>query len=449
MTLKPALIKATAVGGLAGLLFGFDTAVISGTTTGLTRAYGLTPGSLGLTVSIALWGTVAGALLSGIPGDRYGRRDTLRVLAALYLAGAIGCPFAWNWYALLLFRFVVGVAIGGSSVIGPMYIAEISPAPWRGRLVGVFQFNIVLGILVAYLSNYLIGQAGLGESEWRWKFGVAALPAVLLLALLFAIPRSPRWLAEKGYTEEARTVLKLIGEPDPEAALGSMRAAKELEIRYGQERLLAARNRFPLFLAVSIAMFNQLSGINAILYYLNSIFADAGFSQVSGDLQAVAIGATNLLFTVLAMSMIDRAGRRTLLTIGAIGTAACLAGVAFIFATGRHERWLLWLLIGFIACFAFSQGAVIWVYISEVFPTAVRSRGQSLGCSTHWIMNALISWVFPIVATFSRSAPFAFFAAMMVLQLIVVRMFYPETKGVSLEMMEQGLISGSLRHGAS
>ena len=214
MTLKPALLKATAVGGLAGLLFGFDTAVISGTTTGLTRAYGLTPGSLGLTVSIALWGTVAGALLSGIPGDRYGRRDTLRVLAALYLAGAIGCPFAWSWYALLFFRFVVGVAIGGSSVIGPMYIAEISPAKWRGRLVGVFQFNIVLGILVAYLSNYLIGQAGLGDAEWRWKFGVAALPAVLLLALLFSIPRSPRWLVEKGYAAEARAVLKLIGEPE-------------------------------------------------------------------------------------------------------------------------------------------------------------------------------------------------------------------------------------------
>jgi SP family arabinose:H+ symporter-like MFS transporter len=454
MTLTPALVKATVVGGLSGLLFGFDTAVISGTTTGLTKAYGLTPGGLGLTVSIALWGTVAGALLAGIPGDRYGRRDSLRVLAALYLAGALGCPLAWSWYALMFFRFVVGLAIGASSVIGPMYLAEISPAEWRGRLVGVFQFNIVLGILAAYLSNYMIanysiGSASLGgDAEWRWKFGVAAIPAALLLGMLFAIPRSPRWLVEQGYIDEARAVLKLIGEQEVEATLTAMRDAKDLEIQYGQERLFAARNRFPVFLAVSIAMFNQLSGINAILYYLNDIFAQAGFNKMSGDLQAVAIGATNLVFTVLAMLIIDRAGRRLLLTIGAIGTAACLAGVAVIFGTGRNGGLLLWLLIGFIASFAFSQGAVIWVYISEVFPTAVRSRGQSLGSSTHWIMNALISFAFPIVAASSRTAPFAFFSAMMVLQLIVVRVSYPETKGVSLESMEERLASGSLRRGA-
>ncbi len=449
MTLTPALVKATVVGGLAGLLFGFDTAVISGTTTGLTKAYGLTPGGLGLTVSIALWGTVAGALLAGIPGDRYGRRDSLRVLAALYLAGALGCPLAWSWYALMFFRCVVGLAIGASSVIGPMYLAEISPAKWRGRLVGVFQFNIVLGILAAYLSNYLIGSASLGgDAEWRWKFGVAAIPAMLLLGMLFAIPRSPRWLAERGYIDEARAVLKLIGEQEVEAILTAMRDAKDLEIQYGQERLFAARNRFPVFLAVSIAMFNQLSGINAILYYLNDIFAQAGFNKVSGDLQAVAIGATNLIFTVLAMLIIDRAGRRLLLTIGAIGMAACLAGVAIVFGMGRNGGLLLWLLIGFIASFAFSQGAVIWVYISEVFPTAVRSRGQSLGSSTHWIMNALISWAFPIVAASSRTAPFVFFSAMMVLQLIVVRVSYPETKGVSLENMEERLASGSLGRGA-
>jgi len=445
MSLNRALAKATLVGGLAGLLFGFDTAVISGTTTGLSLTYSLTPGSLGLTVAIALWGTVAGALLAGIPGDRYGRRDSLRVLAVLYLAGALGCPAAWSWYALVFFRFVVGLAIGGSSVIGPMYIAEISPPKWRGRLVGVFQFNIVLGILAAYLSNYLIGLVGLGGSEWRWKFGVAAVPAALLLAMLFSVPRSPRWLVEKGRIEEARAVIKLIGEQDVEALLRSMLAAKELEIQYGQERLFAARNRFPIFLAVSIAMFNQLSGINAILYYLNDIFALAGFSKVSSDLKAVAIGATNLVFTVLAMLVIDRGGRRTLLTIGAVGTAASLGGVAAIFATRRHEDLLLWLLIGFIASFAFSQGAVIWVYLSEVFPTAVRSRGQSLGSSTHWIMNALISWAFPIAAASSRTAPFAFFAAMMIVQLIVVQVFYPETKGVSLENMEERLISGSLR----
>jgi MFS transporter, SP family, arabinose:H+ symporter len=448
MSLNPALAKATVVGGLAGLLFGFDTAVISGTTSGLARAYELTPGGLGLTVSIALWGTVAGALLAGIPGDRCGRRDSLRVLAALYLCGAAGCPFAWNWLALVFFRFLVGLAIGGSSVIGPMYLAEIAPAQLRGRLVGVFQFNIVFGILLAYFSNYLISLAGLGSAEWRWKFGVAAVPALLFLLLLFAIPRSPRWLVEKGRTAEARAVIQLIGEKDVDAALQAMQDAKRLESLYGQQRLFARRNRFPMFLAVSVAMFNQLSGINAILYYLNDIFARAGFNQISGDRQAVAIGATNLVFTVLAMLLIDRAGRRTLLTIGAVGTALCLGGVALIFATGRHQDWLLWLLIGFIALFAFSQGAVIWVYISEVFPTAVRSRGQSLGSSTHWIMNALISWAFPIVADSSRSAPFAFFSAMMVLQWIVVHFFYPETKGVSLEKMEERL-TGSSPHPAT
>jgi MFS transporter, SP family, arabinose:H+ symporter len=443
MTLQSALVKATAVGGLAGLLFGFDTAVISGATAGITKAFDLTPGGLGLTVSIALWGTVAGALLAGIPGDRYGRRDTLRVLAALYLMGALGCPTAWNWYSLVFFRFLVGLAIGASSVISPMYLAEIAPAKWRGRLVGLFQLNIVFGILVAYLSNYLIGLARFGDLEWRWKLGVAAVPAVLLCAMLFSIPRSPRWLVGQGRMNEARAVLQLIGEADVDAALESMRAAKHLEAEYRQQRLFARRNRFAVFLAVSIAMFNQLSGINAVLYYLNDIFARAGFNKVSGDLQAVAIGATNLVFTVLAMLVIDRAGRKLLLTIGAIGTAICLAGVAAIFDTGRHAGLLLWLLTGFIASFAFSQGAVIWVYISEVFPTVVRSRGQSLGSSTHWIMNALISLIFPVVAASSKAAPFTFFAAMMVLQLIVVRLFYPETKGISLEKMEARLVSGS------
>lgn len=301
MTFRGPLLKATAVGGLAGLLFGFDTAVISGTTAGITKAFHLTPSGLGLTVSIALWGTVTGALLAGIPGDRWGRRDSLRVLAAFYLIGALGCPAAWNWYALVFFRFLVGLAIGGSSVISPMYLAEMAPAKWRGRLVGLFQFNIVLGILVAYLSNYLIGLAGFGDSEWRWKFGLAAIPAALLFAMLFSIPRSPRWLVGQGRIDEARAVLKLIGEADIDAALESMRAAKNLETQHGQQRLFARRNRFSVFLAVSIAMFNQLSGINAVLYYLNDIFARAGFSKFSGDLQAVAIGATNLIFTVLGL----------------------------------------------------------------------------------------------------------------------------------------------------
>ena len=439
MTLNATLVKSVIVAALGGLLFGFDTAVIAGTTSDLSRHFRLTPGGLGLTVSIALWGTVAGALVAGFPADRCGRRNSLRVLAILYLISGLGCAFAWNWTSLMVSRFLGGLAIGGSSVIGPMYIAEIAPARWRGRLVGAFQINIVVGILLAYLSNYLIGTVGLGETEWRWKLGVAAAPAALFLLLLLAIPRSPRWLVQRGRVDEARRALSLIGEEDPDTAITGMLAAVRLEHEYGQERLFAARNRFPLFLAISIAAFNQLTGINAILYYLNDIFASAGFDKVSSDLQAVAIGFTNLVFTLLAMSVIDRVGRRRLLMIGSVGMAASLAGVAAIFWTGSREAMLLWLLIAFIASFAFSQGAVIWVYLAEVFPTAVRAKGQSLGSATHWIMNALISWGFPIVAASSRPAPFVFFACMMVVQLVIVAVVYPETRGFTLEEMEKRL----------
>jgi len=440
MALNSTLIKSTVVAALGGLLFGFDTAVIAGATSALTTTFHLTPGSLGLTVSIALWGTVVGALFAGIPGDRFGRRDSLRVLAIFYLISALGCAFATNWYALVFFRFIGGLAIGGSSVLGPMYIAEIAPARWRGRLVGFFQFNVVAGILLAYFSNYLVGLSLQGSPlEWRWKLGIAAVPAALFFFMLFQIPRSPRWLARVGRIADARSVLQLIGEENIDSELEAMEQAFELEKLQGKERLLSTRNRLPLFLAISIAMFNQLSGINAILYYLNDIFARAGFSKVSSDLQAVAIGATNLLFTMLAMSVIDRVGRRTLMLIGSVGTALSLGGVAAIFWTGRHEDWLVWLLIGFIAAFAFSQGSVIWVYISEVFPTAVRAKGQSLGSSTHWIMNALISFAFPIVAVMSKAAPFVFFSAMMALQFLVVFFFYPETKNVVLEDMEKKL----------
>jgi sugar porter (SP) family MFS transporter len=444
MTLNSTLVKSTVVAALGGLLFGFDTAVIAGATADLTRFFALTPAGLGLTVAVALWGTVFGALLAGFPGDRFGRRDSLRAMAILYLVSALGCAFAWNWSWLMVFRFLGGLAIGGSSVLGPMYIAEIAPAKWRGRLVAFFQFNVVAGILLAYFSNFLVGLMSFGAAEWRWKLGVSAAPAALFFLMLFLIPRSPRWLVEKGRTAEARDVLELIGEENAEAELNEIIAASQLERQFGQERLFSARNRLPVFLAVSIAMFNQLSGINAILYYLNDIFARAGFSKVSGDLQAVAIGATNLLFTMLAMTIIDRVGRRTLMIAGSVGTAACLAGVAAIFWAGQHEDLLVWLLIGFIASFAFSQGAVIWVYISEVFPTAVRAKGQSLGSSTHWITNAIISWSFPIVAASWKAAPFVFFAAMMTLQLLVVLAVYPETKGVTLEEMEKKLAAGSL-----
>ncbi|MEP6644132.1 MAG: sugar porter family MFS transporter [Acidobacteriaceae bacterium] len=439
MTLSASLIKSTVVAALGGLLFGFDTAVIAGATAALTTTYDLSPSKLGLTVASALAGTVVGAMLAGIPGDRYGRRDSLRGMALLYLISALGCAFAWNWYALIFFRFIGGLGIGGSSVLGPMYIAEIAPAKWRGRLVGCFQFNVVAGILLAYFSNYLIGLAQFGALEWRWKLGISAVPAALFFLMLFAIPRSPRWLVKKGRVSEAREVLQLIGEENAESELQDMVKSIDLDHGHGHEGLFQHKYRLPIFLAVSIGMFNQLSGINAILYYLNDIFARAGFTKVSGDLQAVAIGATNLLFTMIAMSIIDRVGRRTLLMVGSVGTAICLAGVTAVFLSGTHEGLLIWLLIGYIAFFAFSQGAVIWVYISEVFPTRVRAEGQSLGSFTHWAMNAAISWTFPVLAAYSKAAPFAFFAAMMVLQFIIVYTIYPETKGVTLEDMQKKL----------
>jgi SP family arabinose:H+ symporter-like MFS transporter len=436
--LNSSLLKSTVVAALGGLLFGFDTAVIAGTTQALTALYHLSPWSLGVTVTSALVGTIIGSMTAGIPGDSYGRRDSLRVMAVLYLISALGCAFAWNWTALVVFRFIGGLGIGGSSVLGPMYIAEIAPAKLRGRLVGFFQFNVVFGILLAYLSNYIIGTMQLGAAEWRWKLGISALPALLFMTMLFGIPRSPRWLASKGRTEEASDVLRLIGEKDYEHELQEIVASIDAE-HHQHDALFSWQYRVPIFLAVSIGMFNQLSGINAILYYLNQIFAQAGFNKVSSDLQAVAIGATNLLFTMIAMTMIDRVGRKKLLLTGAVGTALCLAGVAGIFISHRHENLLVWLLVGYIAFFAFSQGAVIWVYLGEVFPNRVRGKGQSLGSFSHWLMNGIISLGFPLVAAKSGGYPFAFFATMMAVQFFVVLFFYPETKGVSLEEMQKKL----------
>ena len=424
---------------MGGLLFGFDTAVIAGTTSALTQVYHLSPDRLGLTVSSAVWGTVAGSLLAGFPGERFGRRSALKMMGVLYVISALGCALTWNWHSLVLFRFVGGLGIGGSSVLGPMYIAEIAPAESRGRLVAVFQFNVVLGILIAYLSNYLVTLAGFGAAEWRWEFGVAAFPAILFLLLLFAIPESPRWLVSQNKSEDASQVLKHIGEQNVQQAIQEISDSIQVEKMETGERLFSSKHTFPIFLAVSIAVFNQLSGINAILYYLNSIFAYAGFSKVSANLQAVAIGLTNLVFTMIAMSVIDKIGRKTLLLVGSVGTALCLGGVSAIFLSGKHQSTLVWLLIGFIAFFAFSQGAVIWVYLAEVFPNAVRAKGQSLGSFSHWIMNALISMVFPLMAARSGGYPFVFFACMMVVQFFVVWLTYPETKGISLEEMQKKL----------
>jgi MFS transporter, SP family, arabinose:H+ symporter len=438
MKLNSYLLKASIVGALGGLLFGFDTAVIAGTTHSLTEVFDLSPWSLGITVSIALWGTVIGALSAGVTGQRLGGRNALRIMAVLYIVSSLGCAVAWNWPALVVFRFIGGLGIGGSSVLAPVYIAELAPAELRGRLVGMFQINVVLGILLAYFSNYCIASLGLGSLEWRWQLGVAALPAFLFFVMLFGIPQSPRWLATQHRVDEARNVLQLLGSPNYEAELTEIVDSIHLEKSQGSEPLFTRKFRYPIFLAIATGVLNQLAGINAILYYLSSIFMAAGFSKLSGDLQSVAIGGMNLLSTLIFMALIDKLGRKTLLLIGSVGTAVCLAGVAEIFLTQHHQERLLWFLVGYIFFFA-PLGAVVWVYIGEIFPNTVRSKGQSLGSSSHWIMNAIISAVFPVVAKTSGAYPFIFFAAMMVLQFFVVLFFYPETKGITLEQMQHRL----------
>jgi sugar porter (SP) family MFS transporter len=437
MTLNSYLVRGTLVGALGGLLFGFDTAVIAGTTHMLTQVYALSSAQLGFTVSSALIGTVIGAMLAGIPGQRIGRRDTLRILAVAYVVSAIGCALAWNWYALLFFRVIGGLGIGGSSVLGPMYIAEIAPAKWRGRLVGTFQINIVLGVLLAYMSNFYIETFHLGMQQWRWQLGVAAVPAALFLVMLLTIGRSPRWLIMKARIEEAREALLRANTPDLEAELQDIVASVHLERQAKDEPLLGGKYRLPIFLAVSIAIFNQLTGINAIIYYMNDIFAAAGFNSLSAGKQAMYVGLANLIATVAAIAVIDKLGRKTLLLIGSVGMAICLLLVAILFQVPGHQRELLPLLVLYIVAFAISQGAVIWVYLAEVFPTRVRAKGQSLGTSANWISNAMISGIFPVLAVRHASLPFYFFAAMMVLQFFVVLFIYPETKGLSLEQMQR------------
>jgi sugar porter (SP) family MFS transporter len=439
MSINFHVIKSTIVGALGGLLFGFDTAVISGTTNALTQTYQLSPALLGVTVSSALVGTVAGAITAGIPGQKFGRRDSLRVMAIFYVISALGCAFAWNWTALIFFRFIGGLGIGGSSVLGPMYIAEIAPPAWRGRLVGCFQLNVVIGILLAYVSNAWIDTMHLGATEWRWQLGISAVPAALFLLALFGIPRSPRWLVMHGEAEESLAVLRLTGIPKPEEELKEIIASIHQERAASADPLFSRQYAFPIFLALTMGTFCQLSGINAVLYYLNDIFALAGATKVSGALQAVAVGATNLVATLVAMSVIDQFGRRKLLLTGTAGLTVCLSAVAYVFMTHKHLHWLVWLLMAYIACFAISQGAVIWVYVSEVFPNRVRAKGQALGSSAHWLTNAIISLVFPVMAGSSGAYPFIFFAAMMVIHFFIILKYYPETKGVSLEQMQYRL----------
>jgi SP family xylose:H+ symportor-like MFS transporter len=441
------LVASTLIAALGGLLFGFDTAVISGTTEALRSTFELSGFSLGFTVASALIGTILGSLVVGRPADVFGRRRVLFAIAVLYFVSAVGCALAWDWWSLLFFRLLGGIGVGGASVVSPMYIAEISPARLRGRLVAVTQFNIVLGILLAFFSNYLLAQASLGAAEWRWMFGVEAFPAAAFFALLFLTPPSPRWLVARGRASEARTVLARLGtdEGSVEGEIGAIQASLDLEHHSLEEPFFQAAYRGPILLAVAIAAFNQLSGINALMYYAPAIFRMAGAGQGSALLQSVIVGGTNLVFTMAAMTVIDRFGRRNLMLVGSIGYVVSLSATAWAFYrygtafTPTGSLVVLASLLLFIASHAFGQGAVIWVFISEIFPNRVRARGQALGSFTHWFMAAAISWTFPMIAEASGGHAFAFYAVMMVLQLLWVLRVMPETKGVPLEDIQKKL----------
>jgi sugar porter (SP) family MFS transporter len=426
---------------LGGFLFGFDTAVISGAEQSIQKYWGLSSFEHGLTISIALIGTIFGALTGSIPSDKLGRKRTLVIIALIYLVAALGTALATNWYIFLFFRFIGGIGVGASSVTAPIYISEISPAEYRGRMVAMFQFNVVFGILISYFSNYLIGL--ITEGSWRLMLGIQAAPALLFFVLLRLVPESPRWLFMKGKVNEAERVLKIINPNNYQNEIDAIQKNEVDEQATGSvERLLSKKYKFPIFLAVVFAIFNQVSGINAIIYYAPRIFEMTGLGKDSSLLSTVGIGAVNFLFTLLAINFIDKVGRRTLMLIGSVGLIATLGLVSKTFFNEDFSGW--WVtgyLLVYIAFFAFSQGAVIWVFISEIFPNHVRAKGQTLGSFTHWLMAAIIAFSFPILAEQVGGGPtFLFFSIMMVLQLLFVWRIMPETKGKSLEQIERILV---------
>jgi len=441
MKISAFLLRSTVVAALGGLLFGFDTAVISGTTDWLKQTFELTNFWLGFTVSSALIGTIIGAIGIGRPSDILGRRKALFILAALYFISALGSALAWDWYSFLIFRFIGGLGVGGASVVSPMYTAEMSPAQYRGRLVAFVQFNIVLGILLAYLSNYIIGIFNLGSIEWRWMFGVEAFPAAAFYVLLLLNPDSPRWLVAKGRLDEARDVFRKCGSDTGNIEEEIMEIQKSLDLEHHglKEPFFCMKYFKPIMLAVMIAAFNQLSGINALIYYTKDIFEMAGYGSQSALFRSVIVGVTNLIFTMAAMGIIDHFGRKKLMLVGSIGYIVSLGATAWAFYTDSGGFYVLIGLLVFIASHAFGQGAVIWVFISEVFPNRVRARGQALGSFTHWFMAAVISWTFPMIASKSGGHAFAFYAICMIAQLLWVILVMPETKGISLEKIQKKL----------
>jgi len=425
---------------LAGFLFGFDTVVISGAEKTIQTLWGLSAGWHGVAMASALYGTVIGSLIGGWPTDRFGRKTTLLWIGVLYLVGAVGSALASNVSIFIAARFIGGLGIGISTIAAPLYISEIAPPRHRGRLGGMFQFNIVFGILVAFVSNALL--AGVGENAWRWMLGVAAFPSLLYALLCLGLPESPRWLiARKNDRAGAEHVLQQI---EPQASASQIEneaneiAAASSE-RASSGHFWTARLRKPILLAILIAFFNQLSGINAILYFAPRIFELTGLGAKAALLQSVGIGLTNLVFTFVGIWLIDRLGRRTLLYIGSFGYIASLGLVAWAFFTA-HYSIVPACIFAFIAAHAVGQGAVIWVFISEIFPNRHRAEGQALGSFTHWIFAALLTTFFPkMVSAFPPGYVFSFFAGMMVLQLIWVKTMVPETKGVPLEQIQKQL----------
>ena len=447
METKKTVLTYSIIASIGGLLFGFDTAVISGTTHWLEQAFELSTFWLGFTVASALIGTIIGSIIVGRPTDKFGRKKILLLIAILYLFSAVGSSLAWDWYSFIFFRFIGGLGVGGASVVSPMYIAEISPAQYRGRFVAITQFNIVLGILLAFFSNYLIAGLELGQIEWRLMFGIEAIPAIIFFALLFINPLSPRWLISKGRVSEAKSVLEKCGVNPNKIDLEILEIQNSLTMNLENKKAVLFSKIYskPILLAIAIAMFNQLSGINAIMYYAPHIFKMAGAGEEAAFLQTVVIGGTNLVFTMLALLVIDRFGRKNLMFVGSIGYIISLSIIAFTFYSQGVEfsdtgSIIIFIgLILFIASHAFGQGAVIWVYLSEIFPNKVRAKGQALGSFTHWVMAAVISWTFPMFAEISGGHTFLFYAICMIGQLFWVFYLMIETKGITLEDIQKKL----------
>jgi len=430
------------IAALGGFLFGFDTAVISGVESSIQHLWSLDKFAHGFTVASALIGTVIGSLIAGKPAEKFGRKKILQAIGLLYLLTSLGTALTSSWELFVAFRFLGGIGVGASSVVGPMYISEISPAAKRGRLVALFQFNIVSGILIAFLSNYLL--FGVGEESWRWMLGVQAIPSLFFFAMMFGVPESPRWLVKNGQPAEAEKVLASIGEGNPAQALHSIEESLQTSAGILKESLFNGQYNKPIFYVIMLAMFNQLSGINAIMYYAPRIFEMTGLARNTALLQAISIGVTNMVFTLLAISVIDKFGRKTLLIIGSAGMVISLGLVTWAFYTRDFGGYaVMFYLVGFIAFFAFSQGAVIWVFMAEIFPNKVREQGQTLGSFTHWIMAVIISWSFPILAESSANGgfySFLLFTIMMFLHGIFAWKVIPETKGKSLEGIQRELV---------